>query len=85
MIIAAVVILVYFRFEERAVDEYTAMGKSATKLMSQEFDHDKIQLYMEENFQLEEYNEIRERLIFLKENYPDVMYMYVYHFVPEGG
>ncbi|WP_175444905.1 GGDEF domain-containing protein [Ruminococcus sp. YE71] len=61
------------------------MGKSATIMMSEEFDHDKVQLYMEKNFELEEYNEIRENLVFLKSNYPDVLYMYVYHFVPEGG
>ena len=85
VIVLAVVVLVYQRFEKRTVAEYTAMGESATMLMAQEFDPDKIPLYMEENFQLEEYNEIRQRLIFIKENYPDVMYMYIYHFIPEGG
>ncbi len=84
-IIVAVILLVYFRFEKRTVDEYTAMGKSATMLMTKEFDPDKTQQYMEKNFNLEEYSEIRERLVFLKENYPDVMYMYIYHFIPEGG
>ena len=40
---------------------------------------------MEQNFELEEYTQIRQNLILLKENYPDVMYMYIYRFVPEGG
>ena len=84
-IIIIVVILVYFRFEKRIIDEYSAMGKSATTMMAQEIDPDKISLYMEKNFELQEYNDIRERLIFLKQNYPDIMYMYIYHFVPEGG
>lgn len=85
VIILVVVVLVYQRFEKRTKAEYTAMGESATMLMAQEFDPDKIPLYMEENFLLEEYNDIRSRLIFLKENYTDVMYMYIYHFIPEGG
>lgn len=61
------------------------MGQSATTLMAREFYADKVQLYLTKNFELEEYKAIRQRLIFLKENYPDVMYMYIYHFVPEGG
>ena len=85
VIVLVVVLLVYQRFEKRTVEEYTAMGESATMLMTKEFDPDKVPLYMEENFQLEEYKEIRQRLIFIKENYPDVMYMYIYHFIPEGG
>lgn len=85
VIIIAVVILVYYRFEKRTIEEYSAMGKSATMLMAEEFDHDMIPVYIEKNFQMTEYNEIRENLVFLKENYPDVMYMYIYHFIPEGG
>ncbi len=85
VIIAAVVVTVYYRFERRIVEEYTAMGASATSMMAQEFDHDKVQTYMKENFSMEEYGEIRKNLEFLKEKYPDVLYMYVYHFVPEGG
>lgn len=85
LIIVTVIILVYMRFEKRTVEEYTAMGKSATQLMANTFDADKIPLYLEKNFEFEEYNEIREDLIQLKTNYPDVMYMYIYHFIPEGG
>ena len=85
VIMISVVLLVYNRFEKRAIEEYTAMGKSATALMAQEFDADKVPLYLEKNFELEEYNDIREQLVFLKGNYPDIMYMYIYHFIPEGG
>lgn len=85
LIIITVIVMVYLRFEKRTVEEYTAMGKSATQLMTNTFDADKIPLYLEKNFELEEYNDIREELIMLKKNYPDVMYMYIYHFIPEGG
>ena len=85
VIIAFVVILVYFRFEKRLIEDYTKMGASVTTLMAEEYDPDKTRLYIEENFALEEYPAIRDRFVFLKENYPDVMYMYVYHFIPEGG
>ena len=85
VIIAAVCFLVYYRFEKRMIDEYTAMGASATIMMTREFDPDKVPMYLEENFELEEYNTIRQNLVFLKEHYPDVMYMYIYHFIPEGG
>ena len=85
LIITIVVVLVYIRFHNRTVEDYEQMGISATTLMAQEYDADKTQQYMEENFHLKEYKDIREHLIFLKNNYPDVMYMYIYHFVPEGG
>ena len=85
VIVLIVVELVYLRFEKRTTAEYTAMGESATMLMTGAFDPDKVQLYIDQNFALEEYNEIRQNLVFLKNNYPDVMYMYVYRFIPEGG
>ena len=85
VIIGAVIGLVYYRFERRTIEEYTAMGISATQLMANELDPEKVPLYLEQNFEMDEYNQIRENLVFLKENYPDVMYMYVYHFIPEGG
>ena len=68
LIIITVIVMVYLRFEKRTVEEYTAMGKSATQLMTNTFDADKMPLYLEKNFELEEYNDIREELIMLKKN-----------------
>lgn len=83
LIIIAVVLLVYRRFEKRTVQECSEMGISAAHLMADAIDADKTQQYIDENFEMEEYCEIREHLIFLKENYPDAMYMYVFRFTPD--
>ena len=85
IIIVLAVVLVYFRFERRLTEDYAKMGKSVTMLMSREIDPDRVVNYLNENFESEEYLAIRGKFEFLKENYPDVLYMYVYHFIPEGG
>lgn len=52
--------------------------------MARELDPDKVDEYIEQNFEMEEYRNIMDRYYALMENYPDVIYMYVYRFTDEG-
>ena len=80
-----VVFIIYVRFEKRMIDEYTRMAQGVTRLMQQRLDGDKIDEYMERNFEMEEYNEILDYFYALQENYPDVRFLYVYRIEPDGG
>ena len=77
--------IIFFRYRSRMIEDYTSMGMGVTNLMAAEVDPDKTDLYIEKNFELDEYNDIRSRFIQLRENYPNVLYMYVYRFRYDGG
>ncbi len=87
LIILIIVPITYNRFHDNMVSMYTRMAEGLTELMAHEIDPEKVDLYLHENFNLDEYNSIMEKFYDLKDNYPDVMYMYmyVYHFEKEGG
>ncbi len=76
---------VFMRFRRRMIQDYSRMGEGVTNLMATEIDPNKTDLYLEENFDSEEYNRILNRLYDLKNNYPDVLYMYVYRIKPDGA
>ncbi|MBQ9608103.1 MAG: GGDEF domain-containing protein [Lachnospiraceae bacterium] len=82
---AAVVAIIAFRFHSRMIDEYTRMAKGVTNLMAYKIDPSKTEEYMEKNFEMDEYNKVLEELYQLKDNYPDVLYMYVYRIEEDGG
>ena len=85
IIMAVVIPVVYFRFRNRMIDEYTRMAKGVTQLMVNVFDGDKAEEYMEKNFALPEYVDLVDYYYTLRDNYPDILYMYVYRFEEDGG
>lgn len=85
LIAALIIAVVYARFQRRTIDEYTRMAKGVTNLMAHEIRADHVDEYIEKNFELDEYLEILDRFCDLKDNYPDVYYMYVYRFMEDGG
>ena len=86
MIIMAVVIpLVYLRFHNRMIDQYTRMAEGVTQLMVNAFDGDRAEEFMEKNFDLPEYVDTVNYYYSLRDNYPDILYMYVYRFEEDGG
>lgn len=85
LILIIILTVVFFRFKSRMIEDYTDMSKGVTDLMAMDIDPDKTDLYIEKNFELEEYNNIRSRLYELKDNYPNVLYMYVYRFRYDGA
>ena len=74
---AIILAVVYVRFEKRMIDEYTRMSIGITSFMEQELDASKTDEYIEKNYELEEYRNIAEQYEKLRENYPDVLYIYI--------
>ncbi len=85
MIMAVTIPLVYLRFNHRMIDQYTRMAKGVTQLMVNAFDGDKVEEYIAHNYDLPEYAETVEYFYTLRDNYPDILYMYVYRFEEDGG
>ena len=82
---AVVIPLVYYRFYNRMIDDYARLARGATNLMAEAVDGDKIEEYVEQNYELEEYREIVSYFKKLKENYPDILYIYVCRIEEDGG
>ena len=85
IIMAVVLPLVHRGFHDRMIDQYTRMAKGVTQLMVNAFDGDKVDTYIEKNFELPEYVDTVNYFYTLRDNYPDILYMYVYRFEPDGG
>ena len=84
VLMVIVMLLVYFHFRSRMMNEYTRMAEGITNLMAHELDPSKTVEYMDKNFRMKEYNRILDRYYDLMYNYPDVLYMYVYIIDEEG-
>ena len=81
LVIAVVILIsVYIRFDRRMKDEFTRMAEGVTNLMAEALDPDRIDYYIAENYDSPEYMDILKYYHSLKDNYPDVYYMYVYRF-----
>ena len=78
------VTITFLRVEDRMKSEYRRMADGVTNLMIEALDPEKIDQYIEENYSSEEYVDIVKQYYGLKENYPDVYYMYVYRFYKDG-
>ena len=85
VIMVVVIPLVYQRFHSRMIDQYTRMAEGVTRQMVNAFDGDKVEEFMEKNFDLPEYVETVDFLYSLRDNYPDILYMYIYRFEADGG
>ena len=85
VIVVIFVSILYFRFRTRMIAQYSHIAEGATNLMAVELDGDKVDEYLEKNFELDEYKEIRGRFYNIRDSYPDILYMYVYRLDPEGG
>lgn len=77
--------MLYFRFKSRMIEEYAHIAAGATSLMALELDGDKIDEYLEKNFEMEEYNRILTKFYGIRDSYRDIVYLYVYRLAPDGG
>ena len=85
IIILIFVVMLYFKFQNRMIAQYSYIAEGATNLMALELDGDKIDEYLEKNFELEEYQKILNKFYKIRDSYPDILYMYVYRLSPDGG
>ena len=72
------IVITFLRIEYRMKTEYRRMADGITDLMIGTLDIDKMDRYIEENYSSQEYIDIIKQYYQLKENYPDVYYMYVF-------
>ena len=70
--------ITFFRVERRMINEYRRMADGVTNLMIEALDPDKMDFYIEKNYSAPEYMAIMKYFYKLKDNYPDIFYMYVY-------
>lgn len=54
-----------------------------TNIMIDKIDQDKLDDYIEENYSSREYLDIMKEFYLLKDNYPDIVYMYIYKFMKD--
>ncbi len=85
VIMGVLIPVVYMRFYNRMIDQYTRMAEGVTQLMVNAFDGDKVDEYMKYNYDLPEYVDTVDYLYTLRDNYPDILYMYIYRFEEDGG
>ena len=83
IIILIFVIMLYFKFQNRMIAQYSYIAEGATKLMALELDGDKIDEYLEKNFELEAYQKTLDKFYKIRDSYPDILYMYVYRLAPD--
>ncbi len=83
----SIISISFRRYERLNLDKHIQMAEGITTLMCTDFDVEKIDQYIEQNYSSEEYNELLKYYYTLKESYQDVQYMYVYKFFkdPEDG
>ena len=85
IIVVIFVSILFYRFRTRMIEEYSHIAEGATNLMAVELDGDKVDDYIDKNFEMEEYVEIRQRFYNIRDSYPDILYLYVYRLAPDGG
>ncbi len=85
IVLAIMLFIQYNKLEERMVDEYTRMADGITQLIANSVDGDRIDEYLEGEFVTDEYNNLNKYLYSLRDNYPDVYYLYVYRITPNGA
>ncbi len=85
LVFIVVAFIVYSRFERRMLDEFASMAEGAAILVGNRIDGDKVDQYIDENFDMPEYNDIRSFMWEIYDNYPEIYYVYVYKIDKEGG
>ena len=80
ILVLFMLIIIYNSLNNQMISNYIKMADGSTNLMSDCIDLDKIDYYIDENYSSDEYNNILKKLYRIKDNYPDILYMYIYDF-----
>ena len=81
----AIIPTMYFRLKKDMMEDYDFLGHGITNFMKDEINADIVDEYIEKNVEMEEYNRIVEDFYRIRDNYPDVLYMYVYRYKKDGA
>ncbi len=85
LIMLAIIPTMYFRLKKDMMEDYDFLGHGITNFMKDEINADIVDEYIEKNVEMEEYNRIVEAFYRIRDNYPDVLYMYVYRYKKDGA
>lgn len=85
LIMIIMVPIVYSWFHGRMIRDYERMARGITGLMARYVNGDRVDHYIEENYALEDYQEIRRQLFEFKNSYPDLLYAHVLRFEENGA
>ena len=85
LIMLAIIPTMYFRLKKDMMEDYDFLGHGITNFMKDEINADIVDEYIEKNVEMEEYNRIVEDFYRIRDNYPDVLYMYVYRYKKDGA
>ena len=85
LIMLIIIPIVYYRFQQRMINQYTRMAQGVTNLMAQVIDAERDDEYLEKKFELPEYIALLRQFQNLKESYPDIIFMHVYRYQEDGG
>ena len=83
--LALVAQITYQKFEKEMIEQSTQLGMGATGLMSEIFPAEYLDEFLEKGFESEKYNEVIKEFYGIKNNYPNIKYMYVWVCTDEGG
>ena len=70
----------YRRYEALNVEKHVKMAQGITALMSENFDFQKIDYYIENNYSSDEYKNLIEHYKLIMDSYLDVKHIYIYKF-----
>ncbi len=83
LIAASITAVSYKQFYEDMVDQHISLGQGATDMIKGQLNPDKIDSYIKYGHQSAGYDKMENYLYELKENYPDIEYIYIYRMLED--
>ena len=84
LIVAIIVPIAYYWFQNRMLADYSDRANAITSLMDQLIDGNLVNSYMGKDRDMNAYQTVRKQLQGLKENYPDLLYTHVFRYNTDG-
>ncbi len=85
LLVAIVAVLIgYFLFKRATIDDHTVLGEGVARLAADVIDGNRVDEYLTEGENAEEYRETEEVLYRLRDGSPDIKYVYVYKIEEDG-
>ena len=83
-IASATTVISYILYKQAAIEQYTFTGENVACLAASTIDGDRVNAYLEEGPDSEDYRETEQRLYSIKNSSPYIEYIYVYQIQPDG-
>ncbi len=77
-------VISYILYRQAAIEQYTFTGKNVACLVRSVIDADRVNDYLEEGPDSEDYQETEQRLYSIRNSSPYIEYIYVYQIQPDG-